>query len=143
MSSRKRKVEVRDADTLLARLVEQLPRGGRGGKEKRRVEPFLRAVAVSESLTHTLVALPTAYCRSYSRLSPRQKQVARLVAWGDHHKQIARKLSMAEGTIPTHVRRMWRTIDAEARCVLYLLGLVDEHQKKKRQKSKRQSSGAR
>jgi DNA-binding NarL/FixJ family response regulator len=142
MSPRKRTVVVRNPDTLLARLVERLPRGGRGGKETRRVEPFLRAVAVSESLTHALVALPTTYCRSYSRLSSRQKQVAPLLARGDHYKQIARELSLAEGTIPTHVRRMWRRIDSEARCVLYLLSLVDEYQRKQRQ-SRRQPRRAR
>ena len=114
-----------------------------GTEGKRRTEPFLRAVSVSESLTDALVALPTEYCRSFSRLSPRQKQVAMLVAWGDHQKQIASKLSIAEGTIPTHVRRMWRRIASEARCALYILGLVDQYQRRKGLKSRRQPAGAR
>ena len=48
-------------------------------------------------------------------LSPRQKQVADLLATGMSNKQIARKIGLAEGTVKFHVMRIFERVGARNR----------------------------
>ena len=58
----------------------------------------------------------------YSRLTPRQMQVARELARGARTKQIARDLNLSEGTVKLHLGAIFRVLRcnsrAEAACVL-------------------------
>ncbi len=58
----------------------------------------------------------------YSRLTPRQIQVARELARGARTKQIARDLKLSEGAVKLHLGAIFRVLRcnsrAEAACVL-------------------------
>jgi DNA-binding NarL/FixJ family response regulator len=48
-------------------------------------------------------------------LTPRQRQVVRLIAEGKSNKEIARALDLAEGTIKVHVNALYRTLSVRNR----------------------------
>lgn len=48
-------------------------------------------------------------------LTPRQRQVVRLIAQGKSNKEIARALRLAEGTIKVHVNALYRTLSVRNR----------------------------
>ena len=48
-------------------------------------------------------------------LTPRQRQVVRLIAQGKSNKEIARTLHLAEGTIKVHVNALYRTLSVRNR----------------------------
>lgn len=48
-------------------------------------------------------------------LTPRQRQVIRLMAQGKSNKEIARALDLAEGTIKVHVNALYRTLSVHNR----------------------------
>jgi DNA-binding NarL/FixJ family response regulator len=48
-------------------------------------------------------------------LTPRQRQVVRLIAEGKSNKEIARALDLAEGTVKVHVNSLYRTLSARNR----------------------------
>ena len=48
-------------------------------------------------------------------LTPRQRQVVRLIAQGKSNKEIARALHLAEGTIKVHVNALYRTLSVRNR----------------------------
>jgi DNA-binding NarL/FixJ family response regulator len=48
-------------------------------------------------------------------LTPRQRQVVRLIAQGRSNKEIARALQLAEGTIKVHVNALYRTLSVNNR----------------------------
>ena len=53
--------------------------------------------------------------RASSCLTPRQRQVIRLMAQGKSNKEIARALDLAEGTIKVHVNALYRTLSVHNR----------------------------
>jgi DNA-binding NarL/FixJ family response regulator len=50
-----------------------------------------------------------------TELSPRQRQVADLLATGMSNKQIARRIGLAEGTVKFHVMRVFERVGANNR----------------------------
>lgn len=53
-------------------------------------------------------------------LSPREQQVARLVATGLSNKEVARQLGLTEGTVKLHVHSVFRKLGLKARYSLIL-----------------------
>ena len=56
-----------------------------------------------------------------SALSPRQREVALLVARGLANKEIARKLGLSEGTVKQHVHSIFLKLHTRKRNTLVLL----------------------
>ncbi|MFT7775207.1 response regulator [Roseateles sp.] len=48
-------------------------------------------------------------------LSPREREIAQLIARGDSNKQIARELGIAETTVKIHVQHLLRKLDLDSR----------------------------
>lgn len=53
-------------------------------------------------------------------LTPRETQIARLVADGLVNKEIATKLSISEWTVSTHMRRIFAKLGVETRAAMVL-----------------------
>jgi DNA-binding NarL/FixJ family response regulator len=53
--------------------------------------------------------------RAFERLTPRQREVLRLLAEGKSNKQICRVLNVAEGTIKNHLYALFRQIGVSNR----------------------------
>jgi DNA-binding NarL/FixJ family response regulator len=49
------------------------------------------------------------------RLTSRQQELLRLVADGNTNSQIARRLSITEGTVRTHLENIYRKLDVSSR----------------------------
>jgi DNA-binding CsgD family transcriptional regulator len=60
------------------------------------------------SVTNEAVTLPV-------RLSPRERRVLELVARGASNKEIARELNVSEGTVRTHLERLYRKLGVHSR----------------------------
>lgn len=88
-------------------LVEALRRAARGES------------VVSEQMTGKLIqgvrspARPSA--SEGERLSPREKEILRLVARGESNKEIARALELAESTVKIHVQNVLRKLHLASR----------------------------
>lgn len=57
---------------------------------------------------------------SIEPLTPRETQIARLVADGFVNKEIASKLSISEWTVSTHMRRIFAKLGVETRAAMVL-----------------------
>lgn len=57
---------------------------------------------------------------SIEPLTPRETQIARLVADGFVNKEIAAKLSISEWTVSTHMRRIFAKLGVETRAAMVL-----------------------
>lgn len=57
---------------------------------------------------------------SVEPLTPRETQIARLVADGFVNKEIATKLSISEWTVSTHMRRIFAKLGVETRAAMVL-----------------------
>ena len=55
------------------------------------------------------------------RLTPREAEIARLVAAGLSNKQIARKASIAEGTVKIHLHKAYRKLGIANRSTLAVM----------------------
>ena len=100
----------RDLRTVLRRLVEHLdPRTPRPGDR-----PLVLEVEVEG--IRCLVLLEVV--RAESMLSPREQQIARMVAQGYPNKTIAAKLGISSWTVSTHLRRMFAKYDVRSRAAL-------------------------
>ena len=49
------------------------------------------------------------------RLTPRQKDLLRLVAAGHTNSQIARRLGISEGTVRTHLENIYENLNVSSR----------------------------
>jgi len=58
--------------------------------------------------------------QSRGTLSPREREVVRLVAAGLSNKEVARKLSLAEGTVKLHLHKIFQKLGAKNRYSLIL-----------------------
>lgn len=75
---------------------------------------YLPASALDDALAleHSAAASPA---HAFSRLSPRQQQVAQLLLQGQSNKAIARKLGLSEGTVKAHVSAIYQIVGAKNR----------------------------
>jgi DNA-binding CsgD family transcriptional regulator len=64
--------------------------------------------------------------RAESMLSPREQQIARMVAQGYPNKTIAAKLGISSWTVSTHLRRMFAKFDVRSRAALIARLLEEE-----------------
>ena len=63
---------------------------------------------------------PTGAGGAVEPLTPRETQIARLVADGLVNKEIATKLSISEWTVSTHMRRIFAKLGVETRAAMVL-----------------------
>jgi DNA-binding CsgD family transcriptional regulator len=109
----------RELHALLRQLIAQL--GGRAPQPGGRPIVFevefegLRCLVMFESAV-----------RSESMLSPREQQIARMVAQGYPNKTIAAKLGISSWTVSTHLRRMFAKFDVRSRAALVARLLEEE-----------------
>ena len=59
------------------------------------------------------------------RLTPRQKDLLRLVAAGHTNTQIARRLGISEGTVRTHLENIYQRLQVSSRAAAVTRALVD------------------
>jgi DNA-binding CsgD family transcriptional regulator len=108
--------ELREA---LRRLLEQLgPRAPQAGDR-----PVVFEVEF-EGLRCLVMLEPVV--RAESMLSPREQQIARMVAQGYPNKTIAAKLGISSWTVSTHLRRMFAKFDVRSRAALVARLLEEE-----------------
>lgn len=75
---------------------------------------YLPASALDDDLGFAPPAR-TAAVHAFSRLSPRQQQVAQLLLQGQSNKAIARALGLSEGTVKAHVSAIYQIVGARNR----------------------------
>lgn len=101
----------RDLRDVLRRLVDGLgPRAPKPGQR-----PLVLEVEV-EGVRCLVLLEPVV--RAESMLSPREQQIARMVAQGYPNKTIAAKLGISSWTVSTHLRRMFAKYDVRSRAAL-------------------------
>jgi DNA-binding CsgD family transcriptional regulator len=104
---------------LLRRLIDELGR--------RAPEPGDRPIVLEvefEGLRCLVMLEPVV--RAESMLSPREQQIARMVAQGYPNKTIAAKLGISSWTVSTHLRRMFAKFDVRSRAALVARLLEEE-----------------
>jgi DNA-binding NarL/FixJ family response regulator len=77
-----------------------------------------RLVPADAAANQTSAAAPDAH--SIDPLTPRETQIARLVADGFVNKEIAAKLEISEWTVSTHMRRIFAKLGVETRAAMVL-----------------------
>jgi DNA-binding CsgD family transcriptional regulator len=104
---------------VLRRLIDRLGR--------RPPEPGDRPIVLEVEVdgVRCLVLLESAV-RGESTLSPREQQIARMVAQGYPNKTIAAKLGISSWTVSTHLRRMFAKLDVRSRAALVARLLEEE-----------------
>lgn len=75
----------------------------------------------------TLVRRPPEPARPESALSPREREIARMVAKGYPNKVIARVLEISSWTVSTHLRRIFAKIGVSSRAAM-VAHLLEEGQ---------------
>lgn len=107
-----------DLHAVLRRLIDQLPRAPEPGDRPLVLEAELDGL-------RCLVMLEPVV-RAESMLSPREQQIARMVAQGHPNKTIAAKLGISSWTVSTHLRRMFAKFDVRSRAALVARLLEEE-----------------
>lgn len=79
-----------------------------------------RLVPADAPANQTVPAAQTGNGGSIEPLTPRETQIARLVADGFVNKEIASKLSISEWTVSTHMRRIFAKLGVETRAAMVL-----------------------
>jgi DNA-binding CsgD family transcriptional regulator len=101
----------RDLRAVLRRLIDHLgPRAPELGDRPLVLEVELDGV---RCLVHLEPVV-----RAETMLSPREQQIARMVAQGYPNKTIAAKLGISSWTVSTHLRRMFAKYDVRSRAAL-------------------------
>lgn len=105
---------------ILAAAIDLVLAGGRY------LPARLTALAAAEPRTERRAPAPTAFARD--PLTPRQRDVLRLMAEGQSNKEIARALDLSPATIKTHVAQIIAAVGAvnrtEAAARARVLGLI-------------------
>jgi two-component system nitrate/nitrite response regulator NarL len=89
---------------------------------------------IAESMTQRLIAkmrtpqkaeeLPAPDARESSALTPRERDIVRIVARGASNKDIARELDLAESTVKIHVRNVLRKLNLTSRVQIAIHALA-------------------
>jgi DNA-binding CsgD family transcriptional regulator len=108
-----------DLRFVLRRLIEQLGRPPPDPGDR----PLVLEVEL-EGLRCLFMLEPSV--RAESTLSPREQQIARMVAQGFPNKTIAAKLGISSWTVSTHLRRMFAKFDVRSRAALIARLLEEE-----------------
>ncbi len=91
-------------------MMGKLLNGVRGGGELRRGGPQSAPEAESAPVPEA-----AAGAAELDKLSPREREILRLVARGQSNKEIARALDVAESTVKIHVQNMLRKLNLSSR----------------------------
>jgi len=93
---------------------------------------------IAESMTQRLIAkmrtpqkaeeLPARDTRESSALTPRERDIVRIVARGASNKDIARELDLAESTVKIHVRNVLRKLNLTSRVQIAIHALARDTQ---------------
>ncbi|WP_062269569.1 two-component system response regulator NarL [Endozoicomonas arenosclerae] len=78
----------------------------------------LGKLAVDDRLAEVLAAVlrpDSSQASKIDLLTPKEREVLQFIAEGDANKVIARKMSISEGTVKVHVKRMLRKLDFRSR----------------------------
>jgi DNA-binding CsgD family transcriptional regulator len=105
---------VRDTDELIRKLVEHVK-----DREPRRADAADGGVifaAEVDGVRYLLTRTPTAM--NLVTLSPREKEIARMVAKGLPDKAIAAVLDISRYTVSTHLRRMYAKAGVASRAAM-------------------------
>jgi DNA-binding NarL/FixJ family response regulator len=97
------------APQLLVEAVREIHRGAQW------LEQGLGGRALRRLLTREQTA-----SRSASLLSPREREIVRMVASGLRNRAIAEKLGIGEGTVKVHVHHIYEKLDVNGRIELVL-----------------------
>jgi DNA-binding NarL/FixJ family response regulator len=97
------------ASVQLVRAVETVQQG------ERVLEPVLVSRAVEKMSRKTIAEREIA-----AILSPRETEVARMVASGFRNREIAEKLSLSEGTVKSYLHSIYEKLDIRGRVELTL-----------------------
>ena len=114
------------------RVVGAMRAGARGyllkGAPADEIARAIRIVAGGGSYLEPRVAsaLLSELRGAHPVLTPREREVLRLVADGLSNKQIARQLSVSERTVKFHVASLFRKLGADNRAQAVALGLKDQ-----------------
>jgi DNA-binding CsgD family transcriptional regulator len=109
----------RELQLLLRRLI--------GGLGRRTPQPGERPIVFEVELEGLrCLVMFESVVRSESMLSPREQQIARMVAKGYPNKTIAAKLGISSWTVSTHLRRMFAKFDVRSRAALVARLLEEE-----------------
>ncbi|MFN3861502.1 MAG: response regulator [Roseateles sp.] len=94
-----------------AELTQAIERAVRG------VSSFSAEMAgkLATAFRHEVAAPPPPPPDPLALLSPREREIAELIARGDSNKQIARALGIAETTVKIHVQHLLRKLDLDSR----------------------------
>jgi two-component system nitrate/nitrite response regulator NarL len=87
-------------------MMGKLLNGVRGGAEPPRARAAAAAMPAAEAGTGAA---------ELDKLSPREREILRLVARGQSNKEIARELDVAESTVKIHVQNMLRKLNLSSR----------------------------
>jgi DNA-binding NarL/FixJ family response regulator len=74
----------------------------------------------AEGAANETQAFPAEAAAPMEPLTPRERQIARLVADGFANKEIGRTLSISEWTVGTHLRRIFAKAGVETRAAMVL-----------------------
>ncbi len=97
------------ASVHLVQVVEEVMRG------KRALEPALVGRAIEKMSRTSLAAREISHI-----LSPRETDVARMVASGLRNREIAEKLNLSEGTVKSYLHSIYEKLDLRGRVELTL-----------------------
>lgn len=85
------------------------------------VPPSVTAISPPSDGVHALKVVP-AKRPPIENLTPRQKEVLKLLTQGKTNKEIARTLSLGEGTIKVHMAALFRVFGAKSRAAVAAAG---------------------
>lgn len=101
-----------ELESLLRQLIEQFARGSPVTSDDL---PVLVAAEVDGTRYVVLVAM---HAIPHNILSPREQEIARMVAHGLPNKTIAANLGISSWTVSTHLRRMFAKLGVNSRVAL-------------------------
>ncbi len=109
--------EVQDAARRLLALVGRLPRGpSEQGIVLDVVLGGSRCVVTRSHVSQR--SAPAPHCATTSALTPREREIARMVGDGFTNKEIASVLEISSWTVSTHLRRIFGKLDVGTRAAM-------------------------
>jgi DNA-binding CsgD family transcriptional regulator len=99
---------------LVQKLVDHLGESGAAGDEEEKVILDLEV----DGVRCVFVRRPSEPARPGSSLSPREQEIARMVAKGYPNKVIARVLEISSWTVSTHLRRIFAKLGVSSRAAM-------------------------
>jgi DNA-binding CsgD family transcriptional regulator len=106
-----------DDHEIVALLRQALRRSRRDGKAMTPADGVLLDVVV-EGVRYLLMHAPEPAARAMAALSPREREIARMVSLGHTNKTIADVLEISLWTVSTHLRRIFAKLNVSTRAAM-------------------------